>query len=197
MMRRAQNLKINRNLNGVWVARLKEMAKGTSVVAKRLTLVLPVAIVVLGAGSLGSVYAQERGISELKIKRVNKLGKGQKRIEMPGESDSWYVIGSSNEKVFTVKIKNNTKEEKRNVKVKLFLYDKEGKPMGEKSPSSLRRVYADKGYLIDEGILYPHKSVKLYFAVSKSVKYVKAELSYNEKLVDVKTQPPSFLERLK
>lgn len=191
--------KINRNLNGVGVVKLKEIAKGASVAAKRLTLLLlPIVIVVFSVGSLSSIYSEEKAKPALEIKKINKCGTGEQKIRIPNRSGRWYsIIGSSNEKIFTVKIKNNTKKEKQNVRVKLFLYDKKGKSMGEESPCYLKDIYADKGYLIEEGILYPRKSVKLYFAVNKMVKYIKAELSCEGKLIDVETDPSSFPERLK
>lgn len=190
--------KISRNLNGVWVVKLKEIAKLMSVAAKCLTLVLPVVMVVLGAGSLGSIYSEEKAKPALEIKKISKCGTGERKIRIPGRSGRWYsIIGSSNEKIFTVKIKNNTKKEKRNVRVKLFLYDKKEKSMGEESPCYLKSIYAHEDYLIEEGILYPRKSVKLYFAVNKRVKYVKAELSCEGKLANVETYPSSFPERLK
>ena len=115
--------KINRSLKSSGTAKLKEIAKGASVSAKRLTsLLLPIAIVVFSVGSISPIYSKEKAKPALEIKKINKCGTGEQKIRIPGRSGRWYsIIGSSNEKIFTVKIKNNTKKEKRNVRVKFFL----------------------------------------------------------------------------
>ena len=188
----------NDDLKSARVGKLKRNLKRASITAKRLGLLLLVTIIISAVCIPSSVYCKEKTKPDLEIKKISKCGTGEQKIRIPGRSGRWYsIIGSSNERIFTVKIKNNTKKEKRNVRVKLFLYDKKEKSIGEESPRYLKGIYAHEGYLVEERILYPRKSVKLYFAVYKKVKYVKAELSCEGKLIDVETYPSSFPERLK
>ena len=153
-------------------------------------------IVMLCVGSLVSTYGEEKAKPEVEIKKIKNFGVGVKKLKVPGTGNLYYTVGSSMERVFTVKIKNNTKREKRDVRVKLSVYDKKGKLMGETSPRNLNAEYADNGYLIDKGILASRKSVKLYFAVDKKAKYAKAELFCGDKLIDVETLPSSFIKEL-
>lgn len=174
----------------------EKSVKRMSVAAKHLALLLMlVVIVVFTAGIIDPVYGKEK--PDLEIKKITSCGSGATKIPVPGVSHTVYVIGSSREKVFTVKVKNNTKKEKQDVKVKLFAYDKKKELIGEKSPYNLRILYGNKGYSLDGGIFQPRKSVKFYFAVSKKTKYVKAELFCGDEVVDVDTWPSSFPERLK
>ncbi len=174
----------------------EKSAKRMSVAAKRLALLLSLVVIVISVVGIPEfAYGKEK--PDLEIKKINNRGTGVIKIPIPGLSNTVYVIGSSVEKVFTVKVKNNTKKEKRDVKVKLFAYDKKGELIGEKSPYIARALYAQKGYSSDEGVLQRRKSVKFYFEVSKKTKYVKAELFCGDEVVDVDTYPSSFPERLK
>lgn len=139
------------------------------------------------ACSPGFICNAQETKPDVEIKSIKSLGTGAEKVRIPGVSRTVYVLGSSAERVFTVKIRNNTKEEKRDVRVKLYLYDKKGKSIGESSPSRLKALYADDGYLIGDGILYPRKSVKLYFVVDKRTKYVKAKVFCEDKLIDTKS----------
>ena len=112
----------NGNLKSARLAKFKEGSKRMSVVAKRLALLLLLGVFAVGGS--GSVHGEEKAKPELEIKKVSSKGTGGIKIPVPGMSNTVYVIGSSREKVFTVKVKNNTKKEKRGVKVKLSAYDK-------------------------------------------------------------------------
>ena len=80
------------------------------------------------------------------------------------------------------------------MRVKLFAYDKHEKLIREESPHNLGEVYEDQGYSTKEGILQRGKTVKLYFAVNKKTRYLKAELFCEDELIDVKTKPRTFLK---
>ena len=156
----------------------------------RKMLILVVSLFVVCG--LSSIYGDEKAKPDLEIKRIKSLGTGPEKIRVPGVTDTVYVIGTSKEKIFRVKIKNNTKQEKQDVKVKLSVYDKNGKLIGEESPRWLTEVYAKDGYSIEEGTLSPRKTVEVYFVADKRTKYLKAELFCEGELVDAKTEPSSF-----
>ncbi len=156
---------------------------------KRMLILVVLPFVVCG---FSSIYGDEKAKPDLEIKKIRSKGHGPKKIKVPGVTNAIYLVGTSNDKVFTVKIKNNTKEEKQGVKVRLSVYDKNKELIGKESPCWLNQLYTKNGYSIEEGVLSSRKTVALYFAVDERTKYLKAELFCEDELMHVKTEPSSF-----
>ena len=146
------------------------------------------------AYGLTSLWGEAKPKPDLKIRSINSSGPGPKKIKLPRESRTYYTIGNSQEKIFTVEIKNRSKEQKKDVRVKLFAYDKKEELIREESPHNLSQLYKPQTYSPKERILQRGKTVELYFTVNEKARYLKAELFCGDELIDVKTKPKSLEE---